>query len=56
MGAFKTQGLRVQFHTYDPSGYGVMLARCLLTQQISYLLIMKSVLDFDYIGHAFVFH
>lgn len=43
MGIFKTQGLQVQFHTHDPSGCGVMLACFMLTEQISCLLIMKSV-------------
>lgn len=37
MGVFKTQGLQVQFHSHDPSGYGVMLACFMLTEQISCL-------------------
>lgn len=44
MGIFKTQGLQVRFHTHDPSGYGVMLACFMLTEQISCLFIVKSVL------------
>lgn len=44
MGIFNTQGLQVCFHNYDPSGCGVMLVCFMLTEQISCLFIMKSVL------------